>query len=156
MPNFRTLASSAYLVAFLLIAIPVFDASATVAPWAPMTSQWRFGALGLLANAMMIPASGALIAIVTATMNDHTKALKWLGRLAWLVATFCLFAIIVFALDAVQASPQINPALMLSYKVSVMTATVKWFLGAVTFAVFGIACGIPAPTEKTSPAAPRP
>jgi hypothetical protein len=154
MPNFRKISASAYMVAFLLVSIPFFDVAVTLAPWHPSISQWRFGALGLTCNALMIPAAGGLVAVVTAVMSEMERTRKWIGRVSWLMAILCVIAIMVFALDAVQASPKIVPAMMLSYRISVITATIKWFFGALTFALFGMACGIPAPRTPKPAAQP--
>ena len=145
MPNFRKLAPSAYLVALALIFIPFFDASMSVWPWSPGNSQWRFGALGILCNALMIPSAGMFMAVAAAVLAEQPRAKVWLGRAAWVVAIVSVLSIVVFALDAVQMGPKLVPNMITSYKVAVLTAVVKLFVGGVTFALMGLACGVPSP-----------
>ena len=78
MNNYRSLAPGAYVVAFLLFFIPFFDASLSLAPWNLASSQWRFGAFGLLSNALMLPAAGTLIAVATAIAapDDDPPAIR--------------------------------------------------------------------------------
>lgn len=138
--NFRQVAPGAYLVGFLLFFIPFFDVTMSVAPWVWANPQWRFGAIGLFSNALMLPASGALIAVATAVAFGHLKAQRAFGIVAWLIVVMVLVASVMFALDAVQTKSQIKPEMMLSYRVSTLTATCKLVLGMVAFALMGRAC----------------
>ena len=138
--NFRQVAAGAYLVGFLLFFIPFFDAMMSVAPWAWANAQWRFGALGLMSNALMLPASGALIAVATAVGLGHLKAQRALGITAWMLVIVVFVGAVMFALDAVQTKSQIRPEMMLSYRVSTLTATCKLVLGMIAFALLGRAC----------------
>jgi hypothetical protein len=138
--NFRQVAAAAYLVGFLLFFIPFFDAMMSVAPWVWGNPQWRFGAIGLLSNALMLPASGALIAVATAVGLGHFKTQRALGIVAWLLVLLVFVSAVMFALDAVQTKSQIRPEMMLSYRVSTLTATCKLVLGMIAFALLGRAC----------------
>ena len=140
MSNYRHLAPSAYLVAFLLFAIPFFDALMSVAPWHVTNTTWRFGSIGLLSNALMIPAAGALVAVVTAVTFEHPRVQRVLGIVSWALVLVILASLGFFFLDAIQSRPMIRSEMMLSYQVATTTATVKLFLGAVTFFFLGRAC----------------
>lgn len=134
------LAPCAYLVAFLLIAIPMFDASMSVAPWHLGSAQWRFGAVGLLSNALMIPAAGALIAVVTAVLCNHVVTLRVLRVLTWIACATVVLSLALFVLDALQTRASIRPDMTMSYQVASLTAACKLLLGAITFALFARAC----------------
>jgi hypothetical protein len=138
--NPRQLAPSAYIVAFLLFAIPFFDAAMSVAPWHFGNSQWRFGAVGLLSNALMIPAAGALIAVVTAVSQGHFRVRDLLGLASWVMAAVVLASLAIFSLDTVQTRAAINPEMIFSYKVASLTACIKLLLGMVTFVLLARAC----------------
>lgn len=140
--NFRQVAPGAYLVAFLLFFIPFFDAMMSVAPWMWGNAQWRFGAIGLMSNALMLPASGALIAVAMAVTAGHLKTQRALGIAAWVLVAIVFVSAGMFALDAVQTKSQIRPEMMLSYRVSTLTATCKLVLGMIGFALLGRACRI--------------
>jgi hypothetical protein len=140
MNSFRQVAPGAYLVAFLLFFIPFFDATMSVAPWQWGNPQWRFGAIGLLSNALMLPASGALIAVGTAVALGHLRTQRILGIASWLLVALVFVGAVMFALDAVQTKSQIRPEMMLSYRVGTLTATCKLVLGMIAFALLGRGC----------------
>ena len=148
------LAPCAYLVALLLIFIPLFDASMSVAPWSLGNAQWRFGAVGLLSNALMLPALGALIAVTTAVTLDHEWTIRTLRVWSWIACVVIVLSIVLFALDAIQTRAAISPEMALSYRVASVTAAFKLLLGAVAFALFGRACRpapMPAPVRPNRP-----
>ena len=140
MTNYRQLAPAAYIVAFLLIFIPMFDAGMTVAPWHPGNPQWRFGIVGLWSNALMLPAVGGLIAVTAALVFGHLRTQLWLGVLSWLTALFVTLMALMFILDALQTKSAIRPEMHLSYEVAVVTAEGKLILGLVSFYLLGRAC----------------
>ncbi len=133
MNNYRQLAPGAYLVAFLLIFIPLFDASLSLAPWHLGSSQWRFGAFGLLSNALMLPAAGALIAVATAIAASQVRMVKVLAILCWFVVAVLVVSTALFSLDAMQSRRMIRPEMALSYYVASATAMGKLVLGIVSF-----------------------
>jgi hypothetical protein len=136
----RRLAVAAYLVAFSLIIIPLFDASMSVMPMHPGAPQWRFGAVGLLSNALMIPLAGLLIAVGVAMTNGHRRTMTTLGILSWIGAALVLVSIAVFALDALQTRTAVRPQMRLSFTVASITAMFKLLLGTVVLGAFGRAC----------------
>jgi hypothetical protein len=129
----------AYFVALMLIVIPLFDATMSVFPPRFGTAQWRFGALGLLSNASMIPLVGLLIAFVTAGYLDQHRVLKTIGALSLVFAVLTLAALGLFALDAVQARVGIRPELARGYKIASVTAGAKMILASLTFGAFALA-----------------
>ena len=133
MNNYRQLAPGAYLVAFLLFCIPFFDASLSLAPWHLANSQWRFGAFGLLSNALMLPAAGALIAVATGIVAGHARGLRVLSVLGWLLVVILLASTVLFSLDALQSRRLIRPEMQLSYYVASATAFGKLVLGMLAF-----------------------
>jgi hypothetical protein len=154
MNNHRQLAIAAYLVAGMLIFIPLIDASLTLFPWNLGSSQWRFGAFGLYSNALMLPAAGALIAVATAAAFSHQRMLRVLVILQVIVAAVLLISVALFGLDAVQARKLIRPDMQLSYRVASATAAIKLLLGAVTFLL--LARGARAKTVVLDPRADTP
>lgn len=70
---------------------------------------WRFGFLGLMAGATLLPILGAFLWLVTARVYDH----RWMARLtgtgAALAALIMLVVLALFALDAVQVRGQVRP-----------------------------------------------
>ena len=136
MNNYRQLAPGAYLVAFLLFFIPFFDAILGLAPYNLGSSQWRFGAFGLLSNALMLPATGALIAVTTAVVFGHVRTQRVFSVLSWLAVVTILVSTVLFGLDAIQSRRLIRPDMQLSYFVATATAVGKLVFGAVAFLFF--------------------
>lgn len=139
MERYPKLIWPAYLVAFMLVVIPLFDAVMSVYPFSPWNEQWRFGALGLLSNAFMIPAIGLLIALTTAVMYDHVRFLRVLGFVCTLAGAFVGLMILLFALDSVQAQANITPDASLPFVVASITAVVKMVLATLSLLFTGVA-----------------
>jgi hypothetical protein len=135
MNNYRSLAPGAYLVAFLLFFIPFFDASLSLAPWNLASSQWRFGAFGLLSNALMLPAAGTLIAVATAIAAGQVRTVRVLSVLCWVAVVVLVVSTVLFSLDAMQSRRMIRPEMALSYYVASGTAMGKLVLGVLAFAL---------------------
>ena len=137
MNNYRQLAPAAYLVAAVLVIFPLYDSAVSLIPWNVSSAQWRFGALGLLSNTLMIVCLGALIAVGVSMLADQPRGRRALGIIAWVFAILLLVGIAGFALDAVQARGQIRADLRASYQIASITAELKLLLGVLTFAMLG-------------------
>ena len=135
----RYLGRASYVVAFTLIVVPLLDATMSVLPLHFGDPRWRYGTIGLLSNALMIPLAGVLIAFATAKTLDHRHAVRAGAVIAWVGAVICVAAFAAFALDALQSQSQIRPDMHLSFMIASGTAGMKLLLGAVTFMLFGIA-----------------
>ncbi len=152
MNRYRFLGVAAYLVATTLIVVPFFDAVMSLWPWQPGSAQWRFGAVGLGSNALMVPCGGMLIAMATSITLGHLRATRVLGFVSAVGAFVTALSILLFALDAMQTRADVNPAAMLSFNVASLTAVAKLLLGAVTLAAFARA-GLRSSNERRTAAA---
>lgn len=150
MNTYRQLSPGAYMVAAALSVFPLYDSGISVAPWRIASTQWRFGAIGLLSNTLMIVALGALIAVVTAVTLHHERTRRVLGIASWIFAMLLLVAIVAFAMDAVQAHTQIRPDMLRSYQLASLTAGIKLLLGALSFASFGRGCRLDSSVKQES------
>lgn len=138
--NSRQLAPCTYAVALTLVAIPLFDAAMSVAPFHLATAQWRFGAVGLFSNALMLTAVGYFLAVATAVTLEHLRLRSVLRVVAWVVVAGIVCSIALFGLDALQTRPAVRPEMQLSFVVASVTAVCKLLVGAVTFGLFARAC----------------
>lgn len=137
MPRHRGLALGAYLVGAALILLPLFDASISISPPRFDDVRWRFGAAGLLANALLIPNSGLLLLLITAISYEHTTFRRAVGVLALIGVAVWLAAIGVFALDALQTRVAVRPEMSASFKVASWSAIGKMLVEAATLTVLG-------------------
>jgi hypothetical protein len=139
MANSRYLAYPAYLVAIAMILIPLVDSWTTLFPWNVGDARWRFGAVGLISNALMIPLAGLLVAFTTALIREQRMVMRAIGILGFLGALLCALALVSFALDALQTRAQVRPEMRLSFNVASITAAIKTLLAGATLAAFGLA-----------------
>jgi hypothetical protein len=137
MNNSRQLAPAAYLVAAALVIFPLYDSTVSLLPWNVMSAQWRFGAIGLLSNTLMIVCLGALLAAAVSIFANQPRTRRVLWVISWTVSVLLLLGIVAFALDAVQARRQIRADLLASYQIASITAELKMLLGVLTFAMLG-------------------
>jgi len=135
----RQLSAPSYFVAFALICIPPLDALMQVLPLRIHDPRWRFGAFGLMSNAMMVPAVGLLIAFVASAMFEHRMLQRVLGILCLLAAVAAAGSLIMFGLDALQVRQQVQPPMALAFRVASTTAVTKSILGILTLGAFGLA-----------------
>jgi len=139
MNRYRVLALPAYIVGISLIVIPLFDAAAQLWPFSMGSTAWRFGAIGLLSNAFIVPSAGLLVLLGTALALEQKKMLRVLGWVSGICAVLIPPVIVLFALDAVQTRVGIRPDLELSFLVASLTAVGKLILAMVTLFAFAIA-----------------
>ncbi|CAN5538553.1 hypothetical protein BH09GEM1_BH09GEM1_01540 [soil metagenome] len=137
MNSYRQLAPASYLVAAALVLFPLYDSGVQLIPWNIGSAQWRFGAIGLLSNTLMIVCLGAVIAVGVAVLANQERGRRILGAVSWAVAIVLLIGIAAFAMDAVQARRQIRADLLTSYQIASITAEVKMLVGVLTFAMLG-------------------
>ncbi|HEY0304024.1 MAG TPA: hypothetical protein VGC44_03580 [Longimicrobiales bacterium] len=136
MNRYRFLGFSAYLVAATLVVIPFFDALMSAWPWAPSSAQWRFGAIGLASNALLLPCAGLLIALAAGIALGQYRALHLFGLICAAGALITGLSLLLFAIDAMQTRVNVDPAAVLSYNVASFTAVGKLLIGMITLAAF--------------------
>lgn len=131
----RRLALSLYFVSALFILTAVVDAVANTLPLQPSLVTWRYGAVGALANYLISPVFGALLATATAFVLHHGRTLRVLGVL-WAITALAMLALAVgFSLDVIQLRAMIPPDQLSPYQVGAAKALAKYGLTAVAFAL---------------------
>ena len=154
MNRYDYLAWPAYAVAFVLVVVPFFDVTMSLWPLNPGSEQWRFGAIGLLSNAFMIPATGLLVALVTALLLGHWRFLRVFGVFCAIGAAVVFLLLLLFVLDAIQTRLNIQPAAKLSFAVASFTAGAKLILAMITLIGMALA-GIKTRRDRASRSAAR-
>lgn len=134
----RQLAWPAFLVSAALILFPLADSVTSLYPWNIADPRWRFGAIGLLSNALILPVLGALIAHVTAAVLRHRAMRRLIGVVATLAGAVIMASLAIFALDALQTRASVQPQMQLSFTVATITAAVKTLLAGATLLAIGI------------------
>lgn len=122
-----------------MIVIPIVDAATTLFPWNYSEPRWRFGAVGMLSNALLIPTAGLLVAHATSLVLNHTGVRRAISIVGYAAAGLCVLALAMFALDSLQTRAAVRPEMRLSFNVASITAALKTLLAGVTYLTFGLA-----------------
>jgi chromate transport protein ChrA len=101
--------------------------------------RWRFGAFGIMSNAMLVPLVGLLIAFVAAATFEHRLLQRVLGLVCLGIGAIVALGLVLFGLDALQVRQQFQPAAQLAFRVASTTAVMKSFLAVITLGAFGLA-----------------
>ena len=138
MPKNRALAIGAYLVAGSLILVPLLDATLAIHPMRPGDFRWRFGAAGVVSNAIVTPNAGVLLMLFAAISFGHRVVRRIIGGLATLAAVFWAGAMVLFILDALQMKPSVPPQMHTSFEVASVLAFVKMTIDLTVLTALGV------------------
>src|SRR5712692_6641542 len=116
MPNGRSsaaverLVAPGYLLAALLVVVPLVDYLASI--WPPRLGevQWRYASEGLLAGFLLTPYLGLALASGVAAWREHGRALQWFGRLTRVAVAVLVVVSGDFALNVLQLRETVPPA----------------------------------------------
>jgi hypothetical protein len=131
----KPLARAGYLLAALLVIIPLFDATMQVWPLRLSDERWRFGAIGSFSNLLMVPMLGLLLAIGIATLVDGRRVKRVVGAICAVLAVILAAMSVLFILDYFQVRTIINPRMQHATAVASTTAMVKNVLSIITLAL---------------------
>ena len=134
----QRLAAPAYLVCLALVLLPLSDVLTTLFPWQFSEARWRFGAVGLISNALLLPMAGLLIALFTATTLGHARVRVAIGIVSIVASLGCLLALVPFALDALQTRAAVRPEMQVSFNVASITAAAKTLFAATGFLLLAL------------------
>jgi hypothetical protein len=136
--NRLTIARALYVIAIMLIVIPLGDALPVLWPPHPGAANWRFGVIGILSGALMTPLLGTFLALAAAALLDH--------RLVLAVGQWLLFALVVvlviatglFALDFLEVRARIQEQARAAALGASAKAVWKLGIGGVVSLVLGV------------------
>ena len=129
----RSLLLAFYVVAAAFILPSIMEFLLVSYPYRVGTSQWRFGALGLLFNSVLFsPIIGLALAAATSVMLEHRTVSRVLAVLTGLVALFMLIGLPFFVLDFLQLRASVNPQAKRAFDFTSLKATLTGGLLFVT------------------------
>jgi hypothetical protein len=152
----KHLARVAYVVGALLAFVPMLDVFTALLPITVTDSRWRYGAVGLMSNAIILPLAGMLVLGVTASLLHHRRVLRGLAIYAALASVVGVLVLIMFGLDAIQTQGTMPDRAVFAFRLATVVAALKIVVGAVTYGLFAVA-GFKAPAggeARTSSRAP--
>lgn len=148
----RKLATPAYIVAVAFMVLPVFDQMMQLAPTLALhNARWRYGALGMMSNMLLLPLLGMTLAFALSAVFEHRRWQRVLSIVAVVGAVFVVVAMGVFALDAIEVRSLMRKEMLSSWSVATLTAVGKYILAAVTLVAFARA-GLAETASSKTPA----
>ena len=135
MESNKPLARAGYMVAALMVLIPLFDASASVWPPHLGDERWRFGAVGALSNLTLVPILGFLIALFIASAFDHRRVRRFIGIICAILGVILAAMAVLFILDYFQTRTLVNPRFQHAMGVATATAIGKHVVAVIALAL---------------------
>ena len=114
---------SVYLLALLLVAVPIIETVAGGWPPRPGEVSWRFGTLGIFASFLGTLFLGIFIGAVTAHLLGHRPVVRALGIVSVALATILAVALAGFILDYIQLRRMVRPELTGKFDVESLKAS---------------------------------
>jgi hypothetical protein len=134
----RQLAWCLYAVGGMLCVAPLMELAAGLGSLNPGAVPWRFGALGLLSGALILPLTGMALGFVAATILGHRAVVRSVQFLALLLMAAVTGAMLVFALDALQVRSQIPQAAKRAFDLATIKAVLTYAIELVVLAVAAV------------------
>jgi hypothetical protein len=134
--DLRPIALTLYVAAFMLAAIPVVEVGAQLGfTGHPTSLQWRTGTVGLLSSALLTPAFGLILAVVTAYAFEHALAHRILSAVSGFLAIALVAVTALFVLDAFQLRATLNPQVQHSFTLAMAKAVLNFGIVSVALSV---------------------
>jgi len=131
MIRYRFLMWPGYIVAALLILIPIIDTGLSAVPFHPSNVGWRFGAVGVYSRALMTPILGLWILLALAALFEHATVLRIAAIASGILGIILIGILALFALDAVQLRSSVAVQIRKGFDVSTLVAMAKYAVAAV-------------------------
>jgi uncharacterized membrane protein YjfL (UPF0719 family) len=133
----EALAGPLYLVAALLVVVPLVDYVLSVPPAELDSVQWRFSALGLLSGHVLMPILGLAVAFVTSAVLKHHTLQRWMVFACLTIAMLLLVLSVVFLNDVMQLRTPVPNDGRAAFTSAWQRAVIKLVLSAWGFGYLG-------------------
>lgn len=119
-----------YGFATALLLGPTTDLLVATYPWSPDLISWRFGALGLLGNALILPTIAVGVAAITAGVLGHRRVLRSIAVAAAVGSVLLVAGLVMLMLDALQLRSNIRPDALAGYDFGALRVGVNYLLAS--------------------------
>jgi hypothetical protein len=126
-----------YLVAALLVAIPLIDFLLSVPAAEPGNVQWRFSAVGLLSGYTLLPIVGCALAFVVSSVLRHYTLQRLLVAFCLTMGVVLIALSLGFLLDVAQVRASVPPGGRAAFSSAWNRALIKHVLGGVALIYMG-------------------
>lgn len=133
----EALATPLYVVALMIVVVPVVDFVLTVPPAEPSSIQWRFSAVGLLSDYTIMPVLGLALALVVSAVTRHVAMQRLLVIICLMVAVVLFALSSAFFLDMRRVRPTVTAEGLPAFNSAWTRAIIKNMLAAATLAYLG-------------------
>lgn len=151
------LGSAAYLLAALLVVVPIGDYIASI--WVLRTGdplQWRYGSEGLLASFLITPCLGLALAIAVATWRGNVRLLMLIGSVMVLVGVLLVPVCGDFALNALQLRRSAPPDAVARLEMGTAKTILEYVFVAIVLVFGGFSARRAGRTLSSEPRETRP
>lgn len=121
----RSLARAGYLLASLLVVLPLFDATMQAWPLHVSDERWRFQTLGAVSNLLLVPLLGLLLAATIASLAGDRRVKRVVGSICGILALVMVAFSVLFVMDYFQVRTAPPPKFQHILAVATAAAVVK-------------------------------
>lgn len=101
------LATPAYIVAAIMLIMPLADAAAAIGTFSPTAYRWRFGVMGILSANIITPLFAVLLALTVAWLQSHRWVIRILMAGTLMTSVLLVAATVLFVLDGLQLRAEV-------------------------------------------------
>jgi hypothetical protein len=147
------LAGPLYLLAGMLVFVPLVDFILTVPPAEWTNVRWRFDAVGLLSGYTLMPVLGFAVALVVSAIRKQYSLQRGLVIGCLTMAAIILVLSIAFLQDMADARAYVTSDAMPAFSSATTRAIIKLLLTSISLAYLGWRARrmIPAPVRHKTP-----
>lgn len=146
------LRAAGYLVLLLAVIFPLLDTFAALTPATLDNATWRFGALGLISNAIMGLSLELFLLAVVATLSNQRRVLLTLAVVSLVVGVLLLGSSVLFTLDMLQTRAKVTPMMKHRFDFASAGALAKLlFYGIANFLLARGELVLARPRSKSAP-----
>ena len=126
--EFRRVRTTAYVIATLVLLVPLMEIAASAWPYSPGNPQWRMSVVTAAAGASTAILLALLLIYVIGTLFGDRPAIRLVAWICALMSALCVVAAGSFVLDALQLRGQVLPDSASRYNVVSSLTLAKIFL----------------------------
>jgi hypothetical protein len=135
----KPLARAGYLVAALMVVIPLFDEISRLVPVQGGDAAWRFRFVGSIAGITLVPLTGLLVGLCCAVFAGGRLSRRIVGIVSAVLAVILVAMAVMFGIDYFHVLPLVNPRLQHVTSLATCVALAKLVLSIIMLALLALA-----------------